>query len=395
MWKIRRSPMVQAQHRSCWRGGWLALCLATLWLLFPLLARAATVPMRVLLLQNISTLHVDVPPEYTILTDPAGLLAPEADGWRALHLHASRNRIRLHSPGIELNDVRLKPRTRDAVIFVGGKLYRGGLEVKARDNGLLVINTLDLDEYLYGVLPQEAPVQWEMAALRAQAIVARTYALYKRKLNAHNDYDVSAHYLQDQRYDGYRAEHPRATQAVDETRGLVLTCHGALIPAYYHAEAGGHTESSEYVWSSAHPCLRAVKAPIYPASPYLEWSVTLSLQDIRAALAKKGYSLGAIRHLQPLQRSPTGRIVLLKIIHTRGESVLRGVDFRLALGPEVIRSTSFSVDIHGERASFTGQGWGHGVGLCQWCSQGMAQLGYDHEAILKHYYQGADLIQYQ
>jgi stage II sporulation protein D len=87
--------------------------------------------------------------------------------------------------------------------------------------------------------------------------------------------------------------------------------------------------------------------------------------------------------------------VLLKIGHKLGETVLRGTDFRLALGPEVIRSTLFTVQLRDGRAFFTGQGWGHGVGLCQWCSQGMAEHGYDHEAILRYYYQGVQLVQYE
>jgi stage II sporulation protein D len=85
----------------------------------------------------------------------------------------------------------------------------------------------------------------------------------------------------------------------------------------------------------------------------------------------------------------------LKVIHSRGADVIRGTDFRMALGPEVIRSTRFTVQLRNGRAFFAGQGWGHGVGLCQWCSQGMAELGYDYETILSHYYQGAKLIHYQ
>jgi stage II sporulation protein D len=182
---------------------------------------------------------------------------------------------------------------------------------------------------------------------------------------------------------------------VNETRGLVLTCDGELIPAYYHAESAGYTENSEHVWSSPHPCLRAVKAQMHPASPYLQWSASLPLQEIRAALARHGTAVGVIRRLEPIGRSPTGRITLLKISHRSGETVMRGTQFRLALGPEVIRSTRFTVHIRDGRAFFSGQGWGHGVGLCQWCSQGMAELGHDHEAILTHHYQGAKLIRYQ
>jgi stage II sporulation protein D len=359
----------------------------------PAPARAA--PIRVLLLQNVPIFSISVSSDYTILTQPAGLIPADANHWRVFQVQASTRNIRIPVHGIEVDEVRLVPRTKDAVIYAGSKMYRGSLEVKWRAAGLMVVNTLDLEEYLYGVVPKEAPSQWEMAALRAQAIVARTYALYKRSQQANRDYDIAAQYIRDQHYEGYGAEHARTTQAVDDTKGLVLTCHGALIPAYYHAESAGYTENSEHVWSSAHPCLRAVKAPMHPASPYLQWSASVPLQDMRAALMKQGYTLGAIRHLEPIERSATGRIMLLKISHKSGETVMRGADFRLALGPEVIRSTRFTVQITDGRALFNGQGWGHGVGLCQWCSQGMAELGYDHEAILTHYYQGAKLSRYQ
>jgi stage II sporulation protein D len=374
-------------------GRSLILGILSFVLSIPTPARAA--PIRVLLLQNLPTFSISVPPDYAILTQPAGLLPVDVNHWRVFQTQASTRNIHIPEHGIDVEALRLVPRTKDAVIYAGGKMYRGSLEVKGGAPGLMVVNTLDIEEYLYGVVAKEAPSQWEMAALRAQAIVARTYALYKRTRQANRDYDVAALYIRDQHYEGYGAEHPRTTQAVNDTKGLVLTCHGELIPAYYHAESAGYTENSEHVWSSAHPCLRAVKAPMHPASPYLQWSASVSLQDMRAALIKQGYAVGPIRHLEPVERSATGRIMQLKISHKAGETVMRGTDFRLALGPEVIRSTLFTVQIRDGRALFNGQGWGHGVGLCQWCSQGMAELGYDYEAILTHYYQGAKLSHYQ
>jgi stage II sporulation protein D len=356
---------------------------------------AGSPPIRVLLFQHLPSFTLSVPPDYSIVTEPAGLLPADADGWRTFHVQATPRNFRISGLNVEGAELHLAPRTKVSVIYAGSKLYRGSLEVKWRAGGLVVVNTLNLEEYLYGVVPKEAPTQWQMAALRAQAIVARTYALYKRSREANRDYDVAAQYIRDQHYDGYGAEHPRTTQAVDDTRGLVLTCHGDLIPTYYHAESAGYTENSEDVWSSPHPCLRAVKTQMHPASPYLQWSASMPLQDIRAALTKRGYAVGPIRRLEPIQYSPAGRITLLKIGHKLGETVVRGTDFRLALGPEVIRSTRFTVYIRDGRAFFAGQGWGHGVGLCQWCSQGMAELGYDHEAILIHYYQGAKLMHYR
>lgn len=365
------------------------------WLILSIPVPVGAAPIRVLLWQNLPTFSLSIPADYTVLTQPAGLLPSEANHWRTFQAQANTRNIRIPEAGIEVDEVHLVPRTKEAVIYAGSKPYRGSLEVKWRTSGLMVVNTLDLEAYLYGVVPKEAPSQWEMAALRAQAIVARTYALYKSTRQTNRDYDVAAQYIRDQHYDGYSAEHARTTQAVNDTAGLVLTCQGALIPAYYHAESAGYTENSEQVWSSPHPCLRAVKAPIHPASPYLQWSASPSLQDIRAALIRQGYAIGAIRFLEPIERSATGRITRLKIGHKSGEVIMRGTDFRLALGPEIIRSTRFTVQIRDGRAFFSGQGWGHGVGLCQWCSQEMAALGYDYEAILTHYYQGSKLSHYQ
>src|SRR5262245_20535870 len=134
---------------------------------------AETAPIRVLLLQNVSTLTVSVPPEYSILTQPAGILPADAHQRRALQVQAGTRSLRLPDYRIEVDEIRLVPRTRDTVIYAGDKPYRGSLEVKWRTSGLMVVNTLDLEEYLYGVVPKEVPTQWEMAALRAQAIVAR------------------------------------------------------------------------------------------------------------------------------------------------------------------------------------------------------------------------------
>jgi len=355
---------------------------------------AESVSIRVLLFQNLSSFALSVPPDYALTTKPAGLLPTNADGWRTLQLQASSKNFRITGLDVEGEELRLTPRAKPGLVYAGQLPYRGSLEIKWQPAGLIVVNVLDLEEYLYGVVPKEAPAQWQMAALRAQAIVARTYALYKRARQANRDYDVAAQYIRDQHYEGYGAEHPRTTQAVDDTRGLVLTCHGDLIPTYYHAESAGYTENSEDVWASPHPCLRAVRTQMYPASPYLQWSASLPLQTIQSALAKRGYAVGPIRRLEPVRYSAAGRITLLKITHKSGDTLIRGTDFRLALGPEVIRSTRFTVQIRDGRALFAGQGWGHGVGLCQWCSQGMAESGHDHEAILTHYYQGSRLSHY-
>src|SRR6266850_8591433 len=167
-----------------------SLILGILSFVLSILTPAGAAPIRVLLLQNLPTFSISVPPDYTILTQPAGLLPADVNHWRVFQAQASTRNIRIPEPGIEVDELRLVPRTKDAVIYAGSKMYRGSLEVKWGAPGLMVVNTLDIEEYLYGVVAKEAPSQWEMAALRAQAIVARTYALYKRTQQANRDYDV-------------------------------------------------------------------------------------------------------------------------------------------------------------------------------------------------------------
>src|SRR5215831_4919159 len=203
MWSLMRGRTHRILERRFRCIGWPLFCLPQiLWIASSPPAHAGSIPIRVLLLQNLSTFQVSVPPHYTIRTRPADLLPAEAERWRTLHVEASGGQIRLSGASREAEELDLLPRTSEAVIFAGGKLYRGGLAVKERGGGLIIINTLDLEEYLYGVLPKEAPVRWAMAALRAQAIVARTYTLYKRARQGTNDYDVAAQYVRDQQYEG-------------------------------------------------------------------------------------------------------------------------------------------------------------------------------------------------
>src|SRR5919106_470356 len=124
------------------------------WLIWSIPLPAAAAPIRVLLWQNLPTFSLAVSADYMILTQPAGLLPAEANHWRTFQAQASTKNIRLPEAGIEVDEIRLVPRTKDAVIYAGSKPYRGSLEVKWRTTGLMVVNTLDLEAYLYGVVPK-------------------------------------------------------------------------------------------------------------------------------------------------------------------------------------------------------------------------------------------------
>ncbi len=289
--------------------------------------------------------------------------------------------------------IELRPRHPSNLFQIGPFRYRGTLQIRLDSAGKLqVINLVSLRYYLYGVLPQEISPAWKKEALKAQAVAARTFTLYRKAVQSEREYDVKAE-VWDQVYRGYNGEDLRTNQAVDETMGEILTYAGHPIAAYYHADSGGYTEDSQYVWSVQHPYLRAVRSLYGADSPHAVWEVTLSLAEIEQVLRLAGYSVGAIQKLTILERSPTGRVLWLQVHHSHGDVTLKGTEFRLLLGVNRVRSTLFTLRQNGSKIRFVGRGWGHGVGLSQWGAKEMAELGFTYQEILQFYYQGATLTQ--
>jgi stage II sporulation protein D len=270
--------------------------------------------------------------------------------------------------------------------------YRGKLEIY-RENGrerLLAINVLDMEDYLRGVIREEISPQWPMEALKAQAVVARTFALRQILDNPQQLFHLKAT-PDSQMYGGRQGEDFRCDLAVKQTEGLVLAYRGNAIPAFYHAACGGHTEDAADVWSYNHSSLQGVPCSYCQSYPVYAWQASLKQEDIRRALGRWGYQVAEVEAIVPLQRSKTNRILQLEIRHGTGRIVMEGKRLRQCLGYDLIRSTNFSV--RGQNGSFTfqGRGWGHGVGLCQWGAKGMAERACPCEAILQHYYPGTRL----
>ncbi|RMF87172.1 MAG: SpoIID/LytB domain-containing protein [Nitrospinota bacterium] len=276
---------------------------------------------------------------------------------------------------------------------IGSYQYRGELEVRQTGPGRLqVINVVPLRYYLYGVLPQEIDPDWKMEVLKAQAVAARTYALYRKMGSAGREYDVRAD-VWDQLYRGYTGEDPRTNRAVDETAGEILVYKGKPIAAYYHADAGGYTEDSRYVWSISYPYLQSVRSFYGADSPYATWELTLSTTEIGRRFRAAGYPLDEVTGVTVVQRSPTGRVLLVKVHHKRGVLWLKGTTFRKIIGINTLLSTLFWTQKKGGKIHFQGRGWGHGVGLSQWGAKEMAELGFTYPEILQFYYRGVTLTQ--
>lgn len=309
-------------------------------------------------------------------------------------LEAGRLTARATAAGLELGGVaygtlvRLTPRS--ALLQLGGRPYRGLIEIRRTPAGrVTAINELNLEEYLYGVVRSEMDPRWPPEALRAQAIAARSLAVHSAGRFAAEGYDVRAT-TDSQVYGGVAAEDPRTTAAVDATRGHVLLYNGRPALGVFHADSGGATESSEFVWGSVTPHLRGVPDPFSRDAPSHEWILRLDMAAIEARLARAGRPLAGLVRLEVASTSPSGRAMVLRLVAASGGGEMRGTELRAAVGTSVLRSTLFAVRSSPAEGTveFAGRGFGHGVGMSQWGARGMALAGHDYTAILKYFYTG-------
>jgi len=329
----------------------------------------------------------------------------------------------------------------------GGRQYRGALEILRTADGMTVINELSLEEYLYGVLPKEVSPGWPVEVLKAQAVAARTYALYVKSSGrfAARGFDICAT-QSCQVYGGADSEDERSNAAVDATRGQVLVYDGKLIAAYFHASSGGHTENSENVWSSYRPYLRGV--PDFDQdSPHYSWRRTVSSSDLATALSLSGYGVGEVRAVEGGRKGVSGRLIEVRVVGSSGERVLDADVFRdildlkstlideirvqeggvadiqrelsmrqevtvLGAGGATRKAPLFYNAVRDRTGSFVrrreyfvlgrqsvtasvelvGRGWGHGLGLSQWGARAMALKGHNYQEILQYYYQGTEVV---
>jgi stage II sporulation protein D len=271
-----------------------------------------------------------------------------------------------------------------------GMPVSGALRIARRGKGLSAINLVDLEEYVKGVVPSEISSSWHPEMLKVQAVAARTYALYNKHLSAVREYDLVAT-VQDQVYRGRLGVDRRVEQAVDQTRGLVVTYQNAPIYAAFSSTAAGPTEDSINVWAKDLPYLKGVECPFDLGSPYYQWKASVKMEQLEHHLRQQGFVVGTIATITPIAYSRAGRVTALRILHSRGELLLRGEDLRKAVGYSVIPSTQFEIESVGADVIFVGYGAGHAVGLCQWGAKELAELGYPFTSILRYYYPGTEL----
>lgn len=329
----------------------------------------------------------------------------------------------------------------NARVKVNGKNYRGRMIVTEKKNGLQVVNELLLDEYLYGVVPEEMPPSWGIEALKAQAVAARTFALYSKNQHQKDGYDLcsSTHC---QAYDGADGEQAATNTAVKETSGEILVYGNKPIYAAFHTSSGGMTENSEDVWGNYQPYLRAAEA-YDAAEKSQQWEKNYTAPEIQVRLQQAGYNVGVLKsiELSPLNfkqrktadRSVSGRVMIMKFAGSKATASLTGLEARKLFGlpstlfdirlkapqaknidisygnqakaikvdlPDSVETGKLSDAKHilsgqgGETVTFAGYGRGHGLGLSQWGAKNMAEKS-NYREILQHFYQNAVLKKMQ
>lgn len=337
---------------------------------------------------------------------PGGSLIASADG-SVLLLEGDLPTVPAGVPS-----VRVYPAEEGSAITVAGRPYRGSVELRvAGEDRVNAINVLPLEDYLLGVVPLEIGPRGpeELAAVEAQAVAARTYAVAQLGGQVEEGFDLFGS-VDDQAYGGMAAERDESTRAVRRTAGKILLFEGRPIRAYYHSTCGGRTAPVEEVMDRPPaPYLRSVSdrgpdgVDYCSASPRYTWTVRWSPEELDSAAriglaAQFGVSpgdLGAVEGVSVVGRTSSGRVEELAFRGPGLDLVLSRLDIRRALphDQQILNSTDFSVTEREDGlVELNGRGYGHGAGMCQWGAIGRARAGQDYEQILKTYYPGAVLV---
>ncbi len=367
---------------------------------------STTPAIRVLLGRPRETLDVQVDGPYWItpLDMPTRILA-QGDRLAKTVVRSHRQGLQVGDTVLPVDQIQLVAH-RDGTLWVSKRRYRGQLRVFTTADGLLrAINRVDLESYLASVVSCEMPPSFPDAARQAQLIAARSYAMFHMKtFGAENDWDV---------YDSSRSQNYRgaeeidqqgrhlavetpATQAlVEQTRGIVLVYRDRLFCTYYSAVCGGHTATGASVFGQAAPPLSGVACQMCGEAPNYRWQRELSLAEVETGLKpyfqSRAIDLGRLTTVTVTDPGagivPTAKLVGSQQTHRMPTTTLR--EYALA---GKVPSHLFTTQAAGDVLRFSGRGWGHGVGMCQWGSRAMAARGDSAIAILEHYYPQSRLI---
>lgn len=276
-------------------------------------------------------------------------------------------------------------------------------EIKLYHSESGTIEILPIDEYLYGVVSAEMPANFELNALKAQAIVARTYTLYQiiNGNSKHSDADICDNYTccqawisKEERLSKWsvneaQANWSRICNAVDATQGKIITYNNIPIDAFFHSNSGGSTETATNVWGGTNfPYLQSVETAGEDGYTQYSSEVNISKEELINKIKEKHSEIQIDWNTEDcikiLEYTESGRVRTIKI----GNINFAGTELRTLIG---LKSTNFSFKIEGDNIIFSVIGYGHGVGMSQTGADSMAKSGNSPEEIIKHFYTGVEI----
>ncbi|MGB9781018.1 SpoIID/LytB domain-containing protein [Caldanaerobacter sp.] len=257
------------------------------------------------------------------------------------------------------------------------------------------IEEMPLEKYVEGTVAGEIKNDWPIEAIKAQAILARTYVLnfVKTKKSKYKGADISTDFEEAQAWNPVNVNE-RIKKAVEETRGVVLVYNGDFINAWFHSHSGGQTALSKEGLNykkSEPPYIVSVKSKESARAPrdIKNWEVSFTKGEVLNALKKMGLGMNDFKEVKIAKRGPSGRVVTLMFDKTH----VNAPDFRMAIGSERLKSTFIEeVSFDGNRVFFKGKGFGHGVGMSQWGAYQMAEEGKKAKDILNYYFKGVEIV---
>lgn len=281
---------------------------------------------------------------------------------------------------------------KDTELTFEKNVYTGKLYFIPQHGTLSVVEHTDIESYLLGVVPYEMSASWPVEALKAQAVAARTYTVMQ--LHPQKGYFDLYNDVRSQMYKGIGKRYDSVKEAVEKTHGQVLRYNGNLFNTYYHANCGGGTDDAK-IWTGS---TNATIAPLQGAScsydshsQNYEWKAIIPAKSVNSFAAKQGVK-GNVKKIKVATRTKTKRAVMLEISSSSGSKKVSCAKFRLAVGAALLKSCKITDISHSAQGfSFTGKGFGHGIGMCQDGARGMAQAGKTYKQILLQYYPAAKL----
>lgn len=357
--------------------------------------------------KNLTSISISATGDYRVAT-PDGKIILTAERLDRVTVELQEKGLRLISPTGTTSDVGqsvwFEPASSNSRLFFAPTRmlgeYRGRIEIRHEEQCLMPINELDVEEYLLGVVALEMPAKFELEALKAQAVAARTFAVANASKHSKSGYGLCDSGCC-QIYWGSAFENETASAAVRATQGRILTYKGQTIEAFYSADCGGYTACRITSKGPAIPYLesRPDRAgdghpDFCAASPLHTWTKTYTPAGLEQLLREAEIAASRIKAVRVSSTTQSGRAADVEITCAEGSVTISGENLRRALGLKELNSTLFTVKADPEGSfTFDGKGWGHGAGLCQYGANGMASPPYNYtfEQILAHYYPGAKL----